>query len=106
MRCGTFKTFWAAPTQWQASSTSYTFLELGPEVGSCTPGQLVAVTQSEWSATTASITVSSGSVSPSTVTDYDYATGAAFWAFGFTGVMISYFSAHLVGLVLRFVRGG
>lgn len=98
MRCGTFKTFWASPTQWQSSSSSYTFLELTDEVGSCAPGQLVAITQSEWNAV-------STIVHPS-LTEYDYATGAAFWAFGFTGVMISYFSSHLVGLVLRLVRRG
>lgn len=37
---------------------------------------------------------------------YDYALGGAFWAFGFTGVMLMYFSSHLIGLVLKAVRNG
>lgn len=39
-------------------------------------------------------------------TPFDYALGGAFWAFGFAGVMILYFSAHVIGLVLKSVRNG
>lgn len=39
-------------------------------------------------------------------TPFDYTLGSAFWAFGFTGVMILYFSAHVIGLVLKKVRNG
>lgn len=39
-------------------------------------------------------------------TPFDYALGSAFWAFGFTGVMILYFSSHVIGLVLKKVRNG
>ena len=59
----------------------------------CAPGQYVLVTHTEWTAVT-SVT------SP----EYDYALGSAFWAFGFTGVMILYFSSHAIGLVLNAVR--
>lgn len=39
-------------------------------------------------------------------TPFDYALGSAFWAFGFSGVMILYFSSHVIGLVLKKVRNG
>lgn len=35
---------------------------------------------------------------------YDYASGGALWAFGFTGVMFLYLTSHGIGLVLRFLR--
>lgn len=35
---------------------------------------------------------------------YDYAALGAFWAFGFTGVMLLYFSSHVIGLVVKAVR--
>ena len=59
----------------------------------CTNNQLIVVTHSEWKAVTAV-----------TAPEYDYALGSAFWAFGFTGVMILYFSSHAIGLVLNAVR--
>lgn len=37
---------------------------------------------------------------------FDSALGGAFWAFGFVGVMILYFSSHVIGLVLKKVRHG
>lgn len=43
-------------------------------------------------------------VVPPPLLPYDYATGGAFWAFGFTGVLILYFSSHVIGLVLKAVR--
>lgn len=39
-------------------------------------------------------------------TPFDYALGSAFWAFGFTGVMILYFSSHVIGLVLKKIKNG
>lgn len=39
-------------------------------------------------------------------TPFDYALGGAFWAFGFAGVMILYFSSHVIGLVLKAVKNG
>lgn len=35
---------------------------------------------------------------------YDYTVLGAFWAFGFTGVMLLYFTSHAVGLVVKAVR--
>ncbi|WP_341916420.1 hypothetical protein [Polaromonas sp. YR568] len=35
---------------------------------------------------------------------YDYAALGSFWAFGFTGVMLLYFSSHVIGLVVKAVR--
>lgn len=37
---------------------------------------------------------------------FDSAVGGAFWAFGFVGVLILYFSSHVIGLVLKHVRQG
>ena len=37
---------------------------------------------------------------------FDIAVGGAFWAFGFVGVMILYFSSHVIGLVLKAVKHG
>lgn len=39
-------------------------------------------------------------------TPFDYVLGGAFWAFGFAGVMILYFSSHVIGLVLKAVKHG
>ncbi len=35
---------------------------------------------------------------------YDYLVGSGFFGFGFAGVMILFFSAHAIGLVLKAVR--
>lgn len=39
-------------------------------------------------------------------TPFDYTLGSAFWVFGFTGVMILYFTSHVIGLVLKKVKNG
>lgn len=39
-------------------------------------------------------------------TPFNYSLGGAFWAFGFVGVMILYFSSHIIGLVLKAVKNG
>ena len=36
--------------------------------------------------------------------DFDGAVSASFFAFGFVGVMLMYFSSHIVGLVIKAVR--
>lgn len=37
---------------------------------------------------------------------FDSSMGASFWAFGFTGVLVLYFTSHVIGLVLKKVRNG
>lgn len=37
---------------------------------------------------------------------FDYTLAGAFWAWGFTAVLVLYFSAHVIGLVLKQVRNG
>lgn len=37
---------------------------------------------------------------------YDYTAGAGLWAFSLTGILVVYFAAHGIGLVLKAVREG
>lgn len=40
------------------------------------------------------------------VEEFDPVAASAFWAFGFAGVMILYFSSHVIGLVLKAIKNG
>lgn len=40
------------------------------------------------------------------VEEFDTVAAGAFWAFGFAGVMILYFTSHVIGLVLKAVKNG
>lgn len=41
---------------------------------------------------------------PTQLTPYDYEAGAAFWAYGFSSLLILYVTAHCIGLVIKAVR--
>lgn len=59
----------------------------------CLASELVLLAPSEWVAVTSQLSA-----------PYDYVMGAGFWGFGFAGVMILYFTAHVIGLVLKGVK--
>lgn len=49
--------------------------------------------------------IAEGSLSIAPVSlPYDYQSGAAFWAYGFSSLLILYVVSHIIGLVVKAVR--
>lgn len=101
--CATLTGIWGAPAVLQLQSLAFNPASLSTCSYLYMTGadylQLQQLIQAQAS-------VSTSPVASAPDIPYDYATGGAFWAFGFTGVMTIYFAAHVIGLVLKFIKNG
>lgn len=88
-----FETATSSPSWWSVASSSLS-------------GQNLSVILRLGTVNQPLITVAVPNCAQVTNENFDSVLGGAFWAFGFAGVMILYFSSHVIGLVLKSVRHG
>lgn len=105
------KCFATAPEALDAFNSRYPFFDIAKlewwSVGaSSITGQNINVILRRQGVNQPLITTAISNCTEITNEPFDTALGGAFWAFGFAGVMILYFSSHVIGLVLKSVRHG